>query len=166
MKTKRPLSLSLAALFLILALVTQLIVPLIIGARLATSNELRPPTTSSDNGSVMPGRRVTGMPGSRFFGGVSSANPSGLVGLAIALLCANVAAGVAAIIAAVGFWRGKRWGMILALIVAVFGIVSSLPGLVGGARFFITALPTLTRVGLLTAVAALSLLPSSLDAYQ
>ena len=165
MKTNRPLSISLAALFLILALVIQLIVPLIIGARLATSKELRP-TTSSDNGSVMPGRRVMGMPGSRFLGGTSSTNPSGLVGLAIALLCANVAAGVAAIIAAVGLWRSKRWGMILALIVAVFGIVSSLPGLVGGARFFITALPTLTRVGLLTAVAALSLLPSSLDAYQ
>jgi hypothetical protein len=170
MQTKRPLSLTFAALFLILALLTQLVVPLMFGVRLLSGGGLpaRQPAGTSDNpnGTTTPGRRVTGMPGSRFLGGAQSSNPGALAGAALALLCANAAAGVGSIIAAIGLWRGKRWGMILALIAVTLGVVAAMPGLVGGARFFVTALPTLGRIALLTAVAVLALLPSSLDAYQ
>jgi hypothetical protein len=167
MQPKRPLSLTLASLFLILALLTQLAVPLIFGARLLSSGGLPSPAAAGNpNSPTTPGRRITGMPGSRFFGGVQSANPGAFAGVAVALLCANAAAGIGAVVAAIGLWRSRRWGMILALVVVTLGIVSALPGLVGGARFFLTALPTLARIALLTAVAVLALLPSSLDAYQ
>jgi hypothetical protein len=171
MQTKRPLSLTLASFFLILALLTQLIVPLAFGARLLSRGGLPNASSVSPNGTAMPptapGRGVTGMPGSRFFGGgMQSANPGAIAGVALALLCASAASAVGAIVAAIGLWRSKRWGMIVALVVALLGIGSALPGLVGGARFFVTALPTLARIALLTAVAVLALLPSSLDAYQ
>jgi hypothetical protein len=167
MQTKRPLSLTLASLLLILALLAQLVVPLIFGARLLSGGGLPSPLAGGNpDNPNMPGRRVTGVPGSRFLGGAPSGNPGAFMGAALAMLCVNIAVGISAIVAAVGLWRSKRWGMILALIVVVLGIVSTLPGLVGGARFFLTALPTLARIALLTAVAVLSLLPSSLDAYH
>jgi hypothetical protein len=167
MKTKRPLSLTLASLFLVLALLTQLAVPLILGARLAAGGSPPRQPAGNPDAPTAPGRRVTGMPGSRFLGGVvRGGSPGALAGAAIALLAANAAAGIGALVAAVGLWRSKRWGLILALIVAALGIVLALPGLVGGARFFLAALPTLVRIALLTGVAVLALLPSSLDAYS
>jgi hypothetical protein len=167
MQTKRPLSLTLASLFLLLALLVSLIVPLILGARLLSNGGLpnAAPAGNTD-GSTMPGRRITGMPGSRIMGGVPLANSGAFRGVALAMLCANVVVGVGAIVAAVGLWRSKRWGMILALIVAGVGIISALPGLMGGARFILAALPALARITLLTAVTVLTLLPSSLDAYR
>jgi len=167
MQTKRPLSLTLASLFLLLALLISLIVPLMIGARLLTNGGLpNPAPAGNTDGSTMPGRRITGMPGSRFLGGAPSANPGAFGGVALVMLIANVAVGVGALVAAVGLWRSRRWGLILALIVAGVGIISALPGLMGGARFILAALPTLARITLLTAVAVLALLPSSLDAYR
>jgi len=103
-------------------------------------------------------------PGTRNFQG----NPGGTSGLFGILRYAttglNIVALVLGLLAAIGLWKQKKWGAVLAIIVAVLILLTSFSGLL---RFFSLLVfgEALLKVLLALAVIVLLLLPAARKAY-
>ena len=81
-----------------------------------------------------------------------------------AIVYSSVVAGVLGLVAALGLWKVRRWGMILTIIVSAFNILSAAPGL------WVAPNPGLritagVYVALSVLIIVLVLLPSARQAY-
>ena len=85
-------------------------------------------------------------------------------GVPAAAIYVSVASGAAGLAAAHGLWTLRRWGTVLAVIVAVLGILSAAPGLAFAPTLGLLAQAIAGVVGS-TLVLVLVLLPASRRAY-
>ena len=56
--------------------------------------------------------------------------PEGEEGPPAVVIYGGYVLGILGLVAAFGLWQGKRWGLILALVVVVLGMLSAAPGIV------------------------------------
>jgi hypothetical protein len=147
MKIKRPLTLTLAAALLVLATLLAFAWPFLPGARGGFAGQ--PPAGASMPGGQVPGQgqATQGQPPSSsgqpptFSANGGPGGPmgapggiSGLINLRLPVrIAAGVVGGLAALLATLGLWRQKKWGMVIALLVAVGSLVAT-------ALTFLTAL--------------------------
>ena len=80
------------------------------------------------------------------------------------IVYSGIAAGVIGLVAAVGLWRTRRWGMILTIIVSAFNLLSSAPGVLAGPNPGLQVLAG-AYVVLSAVVIVLVVLPSARRAY-
>ena len=80
------------------------------------------------------------------------------------IVYSGITAGVIGLVAAVGLWRTRRWGMILTIIVSAFNLLSSAPGVLAGPNPGLQVLAG-AYVVLSAVVIVLVVLPSARRAY-
>jgi hypothetical protein len=181
MKIKRPLTLTLAAALLVLAALLAIAWPFLPGSRGGFAGQ--PPAGASMPGGQAPQGQLPSSSGQppAFSANGGPSGPmgaaggiSGLMNLRLPVrIAAGVVGGLAALLATLGLWRQKKWGMVIALLVAVGSLVAT-------ALTFLTALlgrsPWLMMVtsstwqavaggAIAIGVAVLVLLPTSQKGY-
>ena len=135
-KTKRPLTLTLAAALLVLAALLAFASPLLPGGPGGFAGGQRPAGAGLQPGQL-PGQgqgqppSFSGQPptlGTNGGPGGPTGAPGGsmLMNLRLPLRVAAAAlGGLGALMAALGLWRRKKWGMVIALVVAVGGLLAA-----------------------------------------
>ncbi len=88
------------------------------------------------------------------------AAPAGEDGIPLVVIWGSVVLGIAGLVAAVGLWQRRRWGMPAALVVLVLGLLSSLPGLIDAPSAGLWVAAAVTFVGSAVNIVLLLLPPA------
>jgi hypothetical protein len=88
------------------------------------------------------------------------APPPGEEGPPEFIIYLGIALGVVGLIAAFGLWQGKRWGLVVAVVVLALNALSALPGVVFAPDMTLQILATIGVVGGIVIIVLL-LLPGS-----
>jgi hypothetical protein len=184
MKINRPFTLTLAAALLVLAALLAFGSPFLSGPGGGFAAG-RPPAGAPAQGNQAPGQgqapSASGQPPAGLSANGGPGGPMGAPGGASVLMtlrlplriAAGVVAGLAALLAALGLWRQKKWGMFMALIVAVASLLASaftfLIPLLGRLPWLMwvtgSTWQAIAGVVIAVAVAVLVLLPTSQKGY-